>query len=262
MSLLMDNTEGVFYLLSNYWDFFLKGIASTIILSIVGTVGGLFLGIFLAFGENIHIKKHSPWYEKAWKGFLVGFCHVYSTLVRGTPMMVQAMIFKYSCQAMGVNWNAILPQIDVFNGWMIAGLIIITFNTAAYMGEIVKSGLNGVDKGQLEGARSLGLSRFQALSLVALPQAIRNSIPTIGNEWIVNIKDSSVLNVIGVSELYFMSGQAANKSYQYIAAYIILAIIYLLLTLGTNGILYVAERKMDGKKLGFNLSHFRPKKGA
>jgi putative lysine transport system permease protein len=134
------------------------------------------------------------------------FCHGYSILIRGTPMMVQAMIFKYGCQALGVNWNSIAQGVEVFDGWFYAGIIVITFNTAAYMAEIVNSGLNGIDKGQIEGAASLGLSPFQTLMKVSLPQAIRNSIPTIGNEWIVNIKDSSVLNVIGVSELYFMSG--------------------------------------------------------
>ncbi len=257
----MNFGEQIVYLLSNYWDWFLKGLFSTVILSIVGTLGGLFLGIFLALGENIHIHSSSPWYIKAYQGFIVGLCRVYSTLVRGTPMMVQAMIFKYGCQAAGVNWNAILPGVDVFDGWMIAGLIVITFNTAAYMGQIVKSGLNGIDNGQIEGARSLGLSRMKTMFLVALPQALRNSIPTIGNEWIVNIKDSSVLNVIGVSELYFQSGQAANKGYMFIPAYIIVALIYLILTLATNGILNLIEKKMDHKKIGFALFHFRSPKG-
>ena len=175
-------------------------------------------------------------------------------------MMVQAMIFKYVCQLVfKINWNVIYPELNVFNGWLIAGLVVITFNTAAYMGEIVRAGLNGVDNGQIEGARSLGLSAMQTLFLVALPQAIRNALPTIGNEFIVNIKDSSVLNIIGVSELFFQAQQAANVGYKYIATYIIVALIYLTLTLLASGFLKLIEYKMDGKKFKISLFHFKSK---
>jgi putative lysine transport system permease protein len=256
------NGSDITYLLSDYGKYFLLGTLSTIILSIIGTFGGLLLGILLSFGERLVIKKSLKWYQKGWRYLVKGLCNFYSLLVRGTPMMVQAMIFKYGCQAMGVNWNSIAPGIEVFDGWFYAGMIVITFNTAAYMGEIIKSGLNAVDRGQLEGAASLGLNSWETLFLVSLPQAIRNSIPTIGNEWVVNIKDSSVLNVIGVSELYFMSGQAANKNYMFMAAYLIIAVIYLLLTLATTLILHLSEKKMDGEKLKIPFFHYRAGRGA
>ena len=255
----MNLFEQVGYLLSNYWLWFLEGLAATIILSVVGTIGGLMIGIFLALGSRIKIGKHDKWYNKTWKGFIRGFCYFYSTVIRGTPMMVQAMIFKYSCQGAGLNFNNVLTGIPVFDGWLIAGLVVITLNTAAYMGEIVKSGLNGISKGQIEAARSLGMTRNQSMFSVALPQAIKNSIPTIGSEWIVNIKDSSVLNVIGVTELYFMSNQAANKGYMFIASYTIIALIYLMLTLCTNGILHIAKIKLDGKKVSFPLFNYQKK---
>jgi putative lysine transport system permease protein len=257
----MDFFQQTGYLLSNYWDFFLKGLISTLLLSIVGTAGGLFLGLFLAFGKRMEISPKKKWYVQIWRYALRYLCVLYSTVIRGTPMMVQAMIFKYSCQWAGLNWNAVLPGVDVFDGWMVAGLIVITFNTAAYMGEVVLAGLNGVEKGQIEGARSLGLNNFQTMFLVALPQALKNSIPTIGNEWIVNIKDSSVLNVIGVSELYFMSGQAANKGYMFVPSYVILAVIYLILTLLTSWILRMADKKARGEKLTIPFFHYRAEKG-
>lgn len=162
-------------------------------------------------------------------------------------MMVQAMIFKYGCQACGVNWNKVLPGVNTFNGWLIAGLIVIVLNTTAYMGEIIQAGLNGVDNGQIEGARSLGMTPMQTLFNVTLPQALRNSIPTIGNEWIVNIKDSSVLNIISVSELFWQANAAASKNYMYMATYVIIACIYLILTLCSTGILKLVELKLDGK---------------
>ena len=241
--------EDLAYLLSSYWQRFLLGLAGTLLLSIIGTGLGLFFGVFLALGKRWTISAKDPFFLKLGKRIVKWLCLAYSAVIRGTPMMVQALLFKYGCMAMGVNWNNILPRIDVFNGWMAAGLIVITLNTTAYMGEVVASGLNGVEKGQEEGARSLGLSSSQTLVSVILPQALRNAIPTIGNEWIINIKDSSVLNVIGVAELYFAAYNAANDSYAFMAAYLIIAIIYLLLTLLSNGVLRLIGIKLEGKAI-------------
>ena len=231
------------------------GTATTIILSLVGTFVGLILGIFLAYGKNIKVKETDNWIIKTLKLVLRGFCQIYSVVLRGTPMMVQAMIFKYGCKALGLNWeNVTFPSavLNVLNGWLIAGLIVITFNTAAYMGEIVQSGLNGVDKGQIEGARSLGMTSAQTSFSIILPQAIRNALPTIGNELIVNIKDSSVLNVIAVSELYYRIGDIANTNYAFVESYVLLALIYLVLTLLASGILKLIEKKLDGQKISLN----------
>ena len=251
--------EEMGYLLSNYYMYYLIGLASTLLLSIFGTGVGLFLGVFLAFGKSLQPSKNDPWYKKLWTYPIVWLCNIYSIVIRGTPMMVQAMIFKYGCQLLGVNWNYILPGVPVFDGWMIAGLVVITFNTAAYMGEIVKSGLNGVDVGQVEGARSLGMNKFQTLIYVTLPQALKNSLPTIGNEWIVNIKDSSVLNVIGVTELYFQSADAASENFMFVTTYVIVALIYLILTLLAAGILKFIDYKFSGKKFKFSFFHFKTK---
>lgn len=251
------------YLISHYWQFYLKGTLSTVILSVIGTFGGLILGVFLAFGKRLETKNY-PWYHLLYRYPIKFLCFLYSLVIRGTPMMVQAMIFKYGSQLLfNLNWNNVLPGVDTFNGWLIAGLIVITFNTAAYMGEIVISGLNGIDPGQVEGARSLGMNSFETLFHVTLPQALRNSIPTIGNEWVVNIKDSSVLNVIAVSELFYTAESAASKNYKYMATYLIIAIIYLLLTVIATLILKGVEFKLDGKKFKFDFKslvfHFHKK---
>lgn len=256
----MNILDDIVYLLENYYKLFLDGLLSTLILAIFGTVVGLFLGVFLAFGKGVKVNKDDSLLLKILKYPIIIFCNVYSTVIRGTPMMVQAMIFKYGCQLLlGVNWNLILPRESVFNGWLIAGLIVITFNTAAYMGEIVRSGLNGVGNDQIEGAKSLGLSPIKTLFLVSLPQALRNALPTIGNEWIVNIKDSSVLNVIGVTELFFQADQAASRNYKYIATYLIIAGIYLICTLFATGTLKLIELKMDGKKIKLPWINFKQK---
>ncbi len=232
------------------------GIISTLILAIFGTVVGLILGVFLAYGKNIKLDRFNDnkviYYLKA---LLKGLCNIYSSVIRGTPMMVQALIFKYGCQAIGINWGSIQIEGEinyVLNGWLFAGLIVITLNTTAYMGEIVKSGLNGVDKGQVEGARSLGFSASKTSLLIILPQALKNAIPTIGNELIVNIKDSSVLNVITVTELYYRIFLIAGRTYSFMECYLILAIIYLALTLIFSGILKLIEKKLNGKKISLN----------
>jgi putative lysine transport system permease protein len=236
-------------ILIKYHKSFLLGIRTTLIVAIIGTLIGLLIGLLAGGIRAIRPDKTLSKGKKALKVFIDLLIKIYIEVFRGTPMMVQALLFKYGCMMMGVNWNNILPGIDVFNGWMVAGLIVITLNTAAYMGEVVLSGLNGVDKGQSEGARSLGLSSSQTLWSVVLPQALRNAIPTIGNEWIVNIKDSSVLNVIGVAELYFAAYNAANDSYAFMASYLIIAVIYLMLTLLSNLVLKLIGVKLEGKKI-------------
>lgn len=234
----------------------IAGVLSTIILSVFGTVVGLLIGIFIAYGKNWKPRKSSNLFTQIVSEIVRFFCKLYSVVLRGTPMMVQALIFKYGCAAMGLNWDLIRspnPAVNnVLNGWFLAGLIVITFNTAAYMAEIVQSGLNGIDVGQVEGAKSLGMSNRQASLKVILPQVIRNSLPTIGNELIVNIKDSSVLNVIATTELYFRIGMISVRTYAYLEGYVILAIIYLLLTLVATGILKLIEKKLDGQKISFN----------
>lgn len=254
--LLAGNLSTVFSK-PEYVKWLFQGLAGTVVISFVGTFIGLFLGIFLAFGKNIEIKKNESWYKKIWKYPLKYLCVLYSVIIRGTPMMVQAIIFQYAFLLIGINWLQILHEVPVFNGSFIAGTIIITFNTAAYMGEIVQSGLNGVGKDQTEGGRSLGLNKIQTLFSIELPQALRNVIPTIGNEWIVNIKDSSVLNVISVTELYLNAKNIASSSYDYLSTYIVIAIFYLALTLIVTGLLKIITYKLDGKKFSFKFLHYK-----
>ena len=237
-------------------DLILSGLITTLLLAIIGTVVGLFLGVFLAYGKNITIKSTDSTLIKVLKNILLYFCKIYSAVFRGTPMMVQALIFKYACQGMGLNWEMVqFPSevSNIINGWLFAGLIVITLNTTAYMGEIVRSGLNGVDTGQSEGALSLGMSKAQASILIILPQAIRNALPTIGNELIVNIKDSSVLNIIAVAELFYRFKDIATTNYAFLECYVLIAAVYLVLTVISSIVIKVIETKLDGNKIKFNL---------
>ena len=252
------SNQNMWTLIRDNFDLIGAGILDTIILAVFGTGVGLVLGIFIAYGKNIKVKESDKVWLKWVKRGTLGVANIYSTVLRGTPMMVQALIFKYGCQAIGLNWGNIIFGGEIanfFNGWFIAGLIVITLNTAAYMGEIVRSGLNGVDVGQVEGARSLGMSSTRTSVTIILPQALKNALPTIGNELIVNIKDSSVLNVIAVTELYYRMMNIASTTFAFLEAYIILALVYLVLTLIASGALKLVEKKLDGVK--FSLNPFR-----
>ena len=251
----MIDFERIIQILHDWGDLIVAGILSTLILSIVGTVVGLFLGIPLAYGKRIKINENDPKLKKILFTVIKWICNIYSTVLRGTPMMVQALIFKFASQAIGISWgNISFPSqvLNVFNGWFFAGLIVITFNTAAYMGEVVISGINGVDSGQIEGAKSLGISPIRTTFSIVLPQALKNSLPTIGNELIINIKDSSVLNVIAVTELYYRLISIASSTYSFLEAYMLLAIIYLIMTLLTSLVLKIVEKFLDGEKISLN----------
>jgi len=144
------------------------------------------------------------------------FAEMYVTVFRGTPMIVQAMLFYYGLARAGVR----MPV-------LIAGLTVVSLNTAAYLTEILRSGLQGLDKGQKEAAESLGMSTRQIYQKILFPQAFRNMIPAIGNELIVNLKDTAVLSVIGTTELFYMGRSVAGAHYRYTEAFVIVALIYL-----------------------------------
>lgn len=251
----MFSFEHLFQLIEKYYITFLNGLAVTLILAIVGTFVGLLIGILLAFVKCIEIKETESNFSKISKKILKGIVSIYVNLFRGTPMMVQAMIVFFISNI----WTSIQGS-WVFNGYLLCGLIVITINTGAYMCEIVRSGFNGVDKGQLEGGRSCGLSYFKTMVFIIAPQGLKNSIPTILNEYIVNIKDSSVLNVIGLSELYASVSIATNTNYFKVEGYVIIGVIYLILTLLASLTANLIAKKLNGEKIKFNfLTHYKPK---
>ena len=153
-------------------------------------------------------------------------------------MMVQAILVYYG--------SALYYGVQIDN--MSAAYFIVSVNTGAYMAEIVRGGILSVDNGQYEAAKALGMNHVQTMSYVVLPVAIRNIIPAVGNEFIINIKDSSVLNVIGVSELFFQSATVAGTNMMYFETYLITSFIYLAMTFTITQILRFVERRLDGPK--------------
>lgn len=243
--------DKIIYLIKNYYVTFLNGLCSTLILAIVGTLIGLLIGMIVALGRNIRVVETDSKPKKVLKRFIKVITSIYVNFFRGTPMMVQAMIIFFGFAALGVVWTD-FPTAWIFNGYMVCGLFVITINTGAYMSEIIRSGLNGIDVGQEEAARSLGMSYSKTMTYIVIPQALKNSLPTILNEYIVNVKDSSVLNVIGLTELFASVSLATGKNYFKVEGYIIIAIIYLVLTLLASLVVKLISLKLDGKKININ----------
>lgn len=215
----MQLLDDLIYLITNYSSLLIEGIRNTLLISILGTVVGILLGLLLAIMRNQEIHYKDNGLQRAFKKVIKYIAIIYIDIVRGTPMMVQAAVFFYGFAYSGINLNP-----------LIAGFVVVSFNTAAYISEIIRSGINGINTGQIEAARSLGLSYFEAMRYIILPQALKNTVPALMNELIVNIKDTSVLSIIGVTELFYMTKAAASETYLTFPAYILTAIIYLILT--------------------------------
>ena len=224
------------FLAKQYGGLFLRGTVNTLLIAVTGTILGFLLGLLVAIARTIQLGPKAS----AWKRVPVKILHavlgVYIEVFRGTPMIVQAMVIYYGAlQYLGLD----MPR-------LVAAIFIVSINTGAYMAEIIRGGIISIDKGQTEAAHSIGLTHWQTMVSVVLPQAIRNIMPSIGNEFVVNIKDSSVLNVISVTELFFQAKSATGAYFRYFETYFIIALIYLTLTFSITRILRLIEKKMDG----------------
>ena len=214
---------------------FVYGISITLIFAIVGTVFGFLIGLLVGGIRALDESQYDNLFVVVLKRIGKMFTGFYIWVFRGTPMMVQAMFIYYLLK----------PTFD----WtpLIAGLVIISINTGAYMAEIIRAGIQSVDNGQNEAAQSIGMNSFQTLIYIIFPQAIKNTFPSIGNQLIVNIKDSSMLNVIGVTELFFQTKSIAGSNYRIVETYIVAALIYLFLTTISTYILNYIEKNMEAK---------------
>lgn len=216
-----------------YAPLFLYGSKNTLTIALSATIIGLVIGLGVGILRSLPV---SPLDSKVKQGVskLIRFVtSIYVEIFRGTPMMVQAIFIYY----------AFLPFFK--SSKLIAGIVIVSINTGAYMAEIVRAGIQSLDKGQNEAARSIGMNNFQTMIHVILPQAIRNAFPAIGNEFVVNIKDTSVLNVIGVTELYFQSVSVAGINFRFQDTFLVTAVIYLFLTYSTTLLLKWIEKRMN-----------------
>lgn len=222
---------------AKYHQMIFKGIGYTMLVSIIGTIIGLVIGLLIGVFRTMPTPKNK--FLRVLKKAADWILSAYVEIFRGTPMMVQAMV---------IFWGFAIINNGVTLNVVFAGLFIVSINTGAYMAEIVRGGIISVSKGQFEGAHAIGMTHAQTMFYVVIPQVLRNILPSVANEFVINIKDTSVLNVIGFTELYFVAYTINSINYQTFATYLLVAIIYFVLTFTITRILRLIEKKMDGKK--------------
>lgn len=228
--------EWVWYFVQTYGSMFLRGAGTTLFIALTGTLVGFIIGLGVGVVRTIPCRREDGIVRYFLLKLVNAILSVYIEVFRSTPMIVQAMVIYYGCaQALHIN----LPQ-------LLAGFLIVSINTGAYLSEIMRGGIQSVDPGQREAAQAIGMTHGQTMLFVVLPQAIRNVLPALGNEFIVNIKDTSVLNVISVSELFFVSKSAAGTYFKYFEVFFITSVIYFMMTFVSTRLLRLLEKRMDG----------------
>ena len=223
----------VTFLLHQYGDVLLKGACVTLLLAIVGTLIGCVIGLVVGIIQTIPEDPKASAAKKA--------------LVKVIQLVLNAYVVYYGAMSM----------FNIDMSPMFAGFLVVSINTGAYMAETVRGGIESIDQGQREAAVAIGMDHFQTMRCVILPQALRNIMPQIGNNLIINIKDTSVLNVISVTELYFASKSAAGVYYRYFEIFFITCVIYFIMTFTASRLLRWWEGKMDGPK-DYQLVSFDP----
>lgn len=236
MSLPSDFFGRIVFILQLYGPSFLSGAGKTMAIAIVGTFIGCIIGFAVGIIQTIPVIKSDNPIKRFLLKLLKFILNVYVEVFRGTPMMVQAMFIFYGSSVLfGINMSTAF-----------AAYFIVSINTGAYMAETVRGGILSIDQGQTEGAKAIGMTHFQTMVNVIMPQALRNIMPQIGNNLIINIKDTCVLSVIGVVELFYATKGVAGAYYTYFEAFGITMVIYFILTFTCSRILRYWEKKMDG----------------
>ena len=231
-----DFFGGVVTVFQEYGVSMLEGAVASLRIAMVGTIVGCLIGFAVGLVQTIPVTDKDNPVKRAvlWAVKLV--LNVYVEFFRGTPMMAQAMFIYYG----------LLPLLGLRLTIWQAAYFILSINTGAYMAETVRGGILSIDSGQTEGAMAIGMNHVQTMLYVILPQALRNIMPQIGNNLIINIKDSCVLSVIGVAELLYKTKAAAGALYKNFETYTIAMIIYFIMTFTCSRILRWLENRMDG----------------
>lgn len=227
----------VAYLIIEYRYIFLKGAFWTLAIAVVGTIIGCIIGFIVGIIQTIELEAHCNYAKRGLVVLAKAMARIYVEVFRGTPMIVQAMVVYYGLSYIGIQWEALF-----------CGFFVVSINTGAYMAESVRGGISSVNSGQFEAGKVIGLSHLQIMLYIVIPQALKNIMPQIGNQLVTNLKDTSVLNVISVNELFFSGKTAASIYYKYFEVFIIVAAIYFILNLIVTFFLRCLEKRMEGKR--------------
>ena len=242
MDKLIKLCSDIARLWSAYAPSYLNGVKNTLILAIVATLLGCIIGLVCGVLNTIPYSKNDP----AWKRFLLKairvLVRIYVEVFRGTPMVLQAVFIYYGLPYF-TDGSVVFSG---YSGMWLASIIVVSINTGAYMAESVRGGIISIDPGQTEGAKAIGMTHVQTMTNVILPQALRNIMPQIGNNFIINIKDTSVMFIIGFIEFFAVHRTIVGNNNMYFPSAAIEMVGYLTLTLAASALLRFVEKKMDG----------------
>ena len=224
---------------SKYGNSYLTGIQNTLILALAATAIGCIIGFACGILNTIPCSKNDPLPKRILLKLVRIIVRVYVEVFRGTPMVLQAVFIYYGLPYFTDN------ALKFTNMW-VAALVVVSVNTGAYMAESVRGGIISIDPGQTEGAKAIGMTHVQTMMNVILPQALRNIIPQIGNNFIINVKDTSVMFIIGFPDFFAAHRAAVGASYLYFPSATVEMIGYLCMTLTASFLLRWAEKKLDG----------------
>ena len=226
-------------------DMLVTGVWTTVRIALLGTAIAFVLAILLVFLRIQEPDRRDSGVMKALKWLASHFARFYVFVIRGTPMMVQALIFYYFGFNLFKKTGMTVTEINHVWSFFISGLCTVALNSTAYLTEVLRGGILAVDRGQTEAARSVGMTNWQTMTKVVFPQAVKNSIPAIGNEFIINIKDSSVLSVIGVMDLMYATKSVSGIYFRSLEIYCVPALFYLVLTWLSSLLLKWLGKKLD-----------------
>ena len=224
---------------SKYGSSYLNGVKNTLVLALVATLIGCIIGFICGILQTIpHAKTDHP-IKRFFLALIRVIVRIYVEVFRGTPMVLQA-VFVYYGLPYFTN-----QQVQFTNVWM-AAILVVSINTGAYMAETVRGGILSIDPGQTEGAKAIGMNHFQTMLYVILPQALRNIMPQIGNNFIINVKDTSVMFIISFTDFFAVHRGVVGATYLYFPSAALEMLGYLCMTLIASLLLRMWEKKLDG----------------
>ena len=240
MEKLFQLASDIAKLWSNYGvSHYLPGIRNTLILALVATAIGCLIGFVCGILNTIPHSKNAPPVKRFFLALIRAVVRIYVEIFRGTPMVLQAVFLYYGLPYFTDN------AVRFDSIWM-AAILVVSINTGAYMAESVRGGIISVDPGQTEGAKAIGMTHVQTMVSVILPQAFRNIVPQIGNNFIINIKDTSVMFIISFTEFFAIHRTVVGSNYLYFPSAAIEMVGYLTMTLIASFLLRLLEKKLDG----------------
>ena len=218
------------FILKDRWTQYIKGVSTTLLVTAIALALGIVLGSVVALVRVAHDQQR-PGHKNPVLGFFNIICEIYTTIIRGTPMMVQLLIMSMVIFANSRNFTMV-------------GALALGINSGAYVSEIIRGGLMAVDPGQMEAGRSLGLNYMTTMFEIIIPQAIRSILPSLGNEFIMLLKDSSLITVIGGKELLYAAQGIMNRTYEPMFPLLGVAAVYLVLVMLFSALLAKFERRL------------------